>query len=157
MGSGSGMALKALQWIIRCVQFCCAAIILGIFAYFLATLHNHNLHYGTWILAIIGLSALALIYTILALLFLCCLAGHPFTAAIAILLDICFLGSFIYIAYANRHARSSCSGRVLTAFGTGNGPQHVSDNGHGGFTKLPTYRQACRMQKAVLAVAIVGM
>lgn len=157
MGSGSGIALKSLQWINRAIQFCCAAIILGIFAYFLATLNNHGFHIGSWVMAVAGISALAILYTAFALMLLCCLAGHPVTSGLAILLDLAFLGSFIYIAVANRHGAGRCNGRVNTPFGTGNAPSHVSDNGHGGFTKLPTFRQACQMETACLAVAIVGM
>lgn len=157
MGASAGIALKFLQWFIRGVQFCCSAIVLGIFAYFLATLHNHGLHIKTWIRAVTGISGIGVIYTFLGLLLLCCLAGHPFTSFIAIVLDVCFIGAFIYVAVANRGGAGSCRGHVNTAFGSGDSATKVHDNGHGGFTSLPTLHQACKLQTATLAVSIVAV
>jgi len=91
------------------------------------------------------------------LLLLCCVAGHPFTSFIAIALDICFVGAFVYVAVANRQGASSCRGHVNTAFGSGSADSDVHDPSNSGWTALPSLREACRMQTACLAVAIVGI
>ncbi|KAK6833958.1 hypothetical protein PG995_013692 [Apiospora arundinis] len=156
MGAKSGIALKSLQWFIRGIQFCCTALILALFSYFLAALHNHNLPIPTWVRAVEGISGVGVLYTLAGLLLLCCLAGHPVTSSIAILLDVAFLGAFIYVAVANRGGASNCSGSPNTVFGqgaSGNYPNSQQD----GFTKLPTFGTACRMQTACLAVAIVAI
>jgi hypothetical protein len=156
-GNRTGVALKFLQWFIRGVQFCCAAVILAIFSYFLATLSNHNLPIATWIRAVEGISGAAVLYTLIGLLLLCCLAGHAFASFIAIFLDICFVGAFVYLAVANRQGASSCRGHVDTPFGSGNANSNVYDPNNSGWTALPSLREACRMQTACLAVAIVGI
>lgn len=155
MGARSGTALKFLQWFFRGIQFCCSAIILGIFSYFLATLHNHNLHIPTSVRAVEGISGAAVLYTIIALLLLCCLAGLMFTSLIAVVLDVAFIGAFIYLAVANRHGASSCRGYLDTPFGRGQDSSKA--NGNDGFTKLPSFHTACRLQTACLAVAIIAI
>ncbi|KAI1375161.1 hypothetical protein F4677DRAFT_446665 [Hypoxylon crocopeplum] len=150
MGAKSGFALKLLQWFFRGVEFCCCALVLALFSYFLAVLSNRGLPIPTWTRAVEGISGIGVIYTILGLLLLCCLAGHPFTSFIAIVLDLCFVGSFIYVASSNRGGASSCTGVVDTPFGTGS----ASDLINGG---TPTYRQACQMETACLAVSIVAV
>jgi len=158
MGTKSGLALKFVQWFIRGIEFCCAAIILALFSYFLAAMANHNIFIPNWIRAVEGISGAAVLYTLVGLLLLCCVAGHPFTSFIAIVLDICFIAGFIYIAVTNgRTGTGSCKGHVDTVFGSGNAESNVPDNNTNGFTALPSLRQACNMQKAVLAVSIVGI
>jgi hypothetical protein len=156
MGAKSGIALKSLQWFIRGIQFCCAALILSLFSYFLAALSNHNLPIPTWARAVEGISGAGVLYTLAGLLLLCCLAGHPVTSFIAILLDVAFIGAFIYVAIANRGGASACNNSPNTIFGSGpsgNYPNSQKD----GFTKLPTFGTACRMETACLAVAIVAI
>ncbi len=157
MGAARGIALRGTQFFLRSIQFCCAAIVLALFSYFLATLSNHNLHTSTWVRAVEGISGIAVVYTILALLALCCLSGRSFPSFITMLLDVAFIGGFIYIAWANRGGASSCNGVVDTPYGTGNADTNVVDNGNGGFTMLPSLRNACKMQTASLAVSIVAM
>ncbi|KAI0021932.1 hypothetical protein F4780DRAFT_778205 [Xylariomycetidae sp. FL0641] len=151
MGAKSGFALKLLQWFIRGIQFCCAALILALFSYFLAVAADHHTRIPTWLRAVEGISGAAVLYTIIGLLLLCCLAGHPVTSFIAILLDIAFVGAFIYVATANRGGASSCRGNnITTPFGTGRDVDHF----HDGF---PTNRTLCQMESACLAVAIVAI
>ncbi|KAI0119432.1 hypothetical protein F4814DRAFT_411861 [Daldinia grandis] len=150
MGAKAGLALKVVQWFIRGVQFCCSALILALFSYFLAVLANRNLPIPTWTRAVEGISGIGVLYTILGLLLLCCLAGHPFTSFVAIVLDICFIGSYIYVASATREGASSCTGTVDTLFGTGRA-EDLINNQH------PTYRQVCQMETACLAVSIVAV
>lgn len=148
-------ALKVLQWFNRCVQFCCAVIVLALFSYFLAAMTNHDIYIENWIRAVEGISGAAVLYTVLCLLLLCCVAGHPFSSSLAIFLDICFIGGFIFIAASNR--MGSCRAHVDTVFGSGNADTNVLDGGNGGFTALPSLMQACQMQTAVLAVSVVAM
>ena len=157
MGASSGFALKFLQWFLRGVQFCCAALVLAVYSYFLATLRNHNLPIGTWVRAVEGIAGVGVLYTAVGLLLLCCLAGHPFTSFIAIVLDVCFIGAFIYVAVQNRGGASSCQGKVTTPYGTGDANTDVSDSGDGGFTVLPNQHQACQLETACLAVSVVAM
>jgi hypothetical protein len=157
MGAGSGVALKGLQWFLRGIQFCCAGLILAIYSYFLATLHNHGLEIATWIRAVEGISGFATLYTLSALLLLCCVAGYPLTSFLAIVFDVAFIASFIYVASVNRGGASSCTGPVDTPFGSGDADSNVVDNGKGGFTTLPSFRQACQLETACLAVSIMAM
>ncbi|KAI1215069.1 uncharacterized protein F4807DRAFT_405781 [Annulohypoxylon truncatum] len=150
MGAKAGFALKLLQWFIRGIQFCCSALILALFSYFLATLSSRHLTIPTWTRAVEGISGIGVLYTILGLLLLCCLAGHPFTSFIAIVLDICFIGAYIYVASSVRAGASSCTGTVDTVYGSGQAEDLIND-------KHPTYRQACQMETACLAVSIVAI
>jgi hypothetical protein len=155
MGARSGLALKGVQWFLRGVEFCCAALILGVYSYFLATLHNHDLRIDNDIRAVEGISGAAVLYTLVGLLLLCCCAGITFASIIAIILDLAFAGAFIYVAVANRNGASSCRGYLDSPFG--NGAAEDTANGSDGFTNLPSYRTACRLQSACLAVAIIAM
>lgn len=157
MGAGSGIALKGLQWFLRGVQFCCAAIVLAIFSYFLATLHNHGLGIPAWVRSVEGISGVATLYTLVALLFLWCLGGHPAWSVTTMVLDVAFASSFIYVASANRGGAGSCNGIVDTPFGRAEADTNVVDDGHGGFTVLPSFRAACRLETACMSVSIIAM
>lgn len=155
MGASSGLALKFVQWFIRGIQFCCAALVLGVYSYFLATLRNHNLPIANSVRAVEGISGAAVLYTLIGLLLLCCVAGFAFTSFIAIILDVCFIGGFIYVAVANKNGAGSCNGNLDTPFGTGQSAAQVE--GSSGFTALPSFHTACRLQTACFAVAIVAV
>ncbi|KAI0473939.1 hypothetical protein GGR56DRAFT_676386 [Xylariaceae sp. FL0804] len=158
MGRKTGIGYRALQFFLRFVQFCCAVTILGIFSYFLSVLHNHRLYISPWERAVEALSGLAVIWTFLAMLFLCCLPGHPIVAIITTILDVCFFGAFIYIAVKNRGSgRGSCYSRIVRDTILGSGPANQKPIARGGFTSLPTYRDACQLQKAVYALAIIAL
>ncbi|KAL7903562.1 hypothetical protein HDV63DRAFT_400401 [Trichoderma sp. SZMC 28014] len=155
MGARTGFGLKFLQWFFRGIQFCCSAIVLAIYSYFLATLHNHDLPIATSLRAVEGISGAGTLYTLLALLMLCCLAGHTLTAVIAVVLDIAFIGAYVYVAIANKNGASSCTGVLDTPFGKGQSSSTVE--GDKGFTKLPSFHTACKLQSASLAVAIIAI
>lgn len=154
---GGGVALRFLQWFLRGVEFCCSIIILGIFAFFLAKLSTENLNIATYIKAVEGISGAGALYTIIGLALLCCLAGFVFFSIIAIILDFCFTGAFIYLAYATRHGRS-CTGFVQTPLGNGNAATNTrtSGVGSGQTADLPSLHTSCRLNTACFAVAIVG-
>ncbi|KAE8443381.1 hypothetical protein EG329_001940 [Mollisiaceae sp. DMI_Dod_QoI] len=158
MAFGGGLALKSVSWFLRIIEFCCAAIILGIFSYFLSTLHNHDLHIATYIRAVEGISGAAVVYTILGLLLVCFLGGIAFFSVIGMIIDLCFTGAFIYVAWALRGGAHSCSGNVNTPFGSGNtNTDNNVNNGSGGFTRLPSLHTACQLEKASFSVAIVAL
>ncbi|KAI0540135.1 hypothetical protein GGR58DRAFT_462477 [Xylaria digitata] len=150
MGAKSGLALKALQWFVRGIQFLSCAVALALFSYFLAVASRHNYNIPTWAKAVEGISGIGVLYTLAGLLLLCCVAGHPFASGIAIILDIAFIGAFIYVAQANRGGASSCRGTVNTFFGTHSASDRVASG-------LPTYHQVCQMHSAVLAVSIIAI
>lgn len=155
MGTKAGLGLKFLQWFVRGIQFLCAALILGVYSYFLAALHNHDLKVPTAVRAVEGISGAAVVYSLAGLLLLCCFAGLMFTSLIAIILDVAFIGAFIYVAVANKNGASDCKGYLDTPFGKGQ--EDRTANGSGGFTNLPSFHTACKLQSACLAVAIVAM
>jgi len=153
------LLLKGSSWFLRFVEFCCATIILGIFAYFISALRSHHQHVPTWIRAVTGISGAAMLYTLFALFLVFCLGGIAIFSAMGMLLDLAFLGAFIYLAYATRHGSSSCSGNVNTPLGSGNtntGNQVPFQNTPGG-VHLPSLKTSCRLNKACFAVAIVGL
>jgi len=149
--------LRSVQWFVRGIQFCCASLVFAVYSYVLATLHNHNLGIANWIRAVEGISGAAVVYTAIGLFLLCCLAGFPLTSSMAIVLDLAFLGAFVYVATANRGGAGSCTGTVDTPFGTGDASSDVPDNGNGGFTALPNFGVACRLESACLAVSIIAI
>ncbi|EKD16366.1 hypothetical protein MBM_05660 [Drepanopeziza brunnea f. sp. 'multigermtubi' MB_m1] len=156
MAKFGGLALKSTSMFLRFVEFACAAVVLGIFTYYLVTLHNQSIRIPTNVRAVEGISGAAVLYTILAVLFVCCLGGIAIFGFIAVLLDLAFCGAFIYVAYVNRHATDSCSGVVTTPYGQGLIGGEVTGNSDG-FTELPSFKTACRLQKAAFAVAIIGL
>merc|ERR1712000_55803 len=115
-----GIALKSVSLFFRAIEFGCAAVIIGIFSYYLATLTDHSLPISVHIKAVEGISGAAVLYTLAALVLVCCLGGIAFFSALGMVLDFAFCGAFAYIAWVNRHATDgSCSGFVRTAYGNG--------------------------------------
>jgi hypothetical protein len=156
MGAKAGFGLKFLQWTIRGIQFLCAALILGVYSYFLAALHNHDISSTNQVRAVEGIAGSAVLYTLIALLLLCCVAGFALTSFIAMVLDLAFIGAFIYVAVANRSGAGSCQGYLDTPFGRGRAGE-VAEGNRDGFTRLPSYHTACRLQTACLAVSIIAI
>lgn len=157
MGASSGFALKLVQWFNRGIQFACCGLILALTSYFLAAMSNHSIAIPTHIRAVEGISGIGVLYTATGILLVCCLAGFTLTSFIAIVLDIAFVGAFIFVATVYKDGAKGCSGDdVDTVFGSGNADAKVSSARDGGIA-LPTYGTACRMESANLAVAIVAM
>ncbi|KUI56816.1 hypothetical protein VP1G_04129 [Cytospora mali] len=156
--AGKGLlALKVLQWFNRGVQFGCTALVLALTSYFLATMSDHHIKIPVDLRAVEGISGIGVVYTALGLLLLCCLAGFAFTSFLAIVLDVAFIGAFIYVATVYKSGASTCTGTsVHTVFGTGNASADVSSV-KDGKVPLPTYKTACRMESACLAVSIVAI
>jgi len=156
--SKSSLGLKALQWFLTGIEFCCAAVILAIFCYFLATLHDHHLSISTYVRAVTGISGAAVVFTIAGLIFLCCVGGIAVFALIALILDIGFTGAFIYVAWKTRGGAHSCRGYVNTPFGSGEANTNKQITApDGGVTALPSLHTACELEKACFAVAIIAI
>lgn len=99
-----------------------------------------------------------MLYTLIGLLLLCFLAGLTLFSLFAILMDLAFVGAFIYIAYETRYGARSCSGTVTTVFGTGDANDgNTVPSGNGGTTALPSFKQACQLETACFSVSMVAM
>lgn len=159
MGFG-GAALKIGQTLIYALAFCCSAIILGIYSYFLSVLADRDAPIYTWVKAVEGMSGAAVLYTIFAVILTVCLGGKKFFAFLALVLDILFCGAMVAIAVLTRDGAHSCRGRVATPLGTG---QHTAKQGFGSgngqgdqYTYAVSLGTACTLNKVCFAVAIVG-
>jgi hypothetical protein len=137
----------------------------GIYSYFLAVRADRNQGIPTWQKAVEGISGVAVLYTIAAVVLTCCLGGISFFAITAIILDILFVGGFIAIAVLTRRGAQSCTGIVNTPLGIGNTAMNSEGFGQNGLgtgqgenlTYSVSPRTACRMNTAVFAVSIVGI
>jgi hypothetical protein len=155
MAFGSAV-LRITQTALRVIQLLCAVVSLAIFSYFLAVLSGHKLPVDTWVRAVEGMSGASVLYLLFAVLFTLFLGGITFFAFIAVVLDICFIGCYAAIAWFNRGGAGSCTGNVNTVLGSG------LSNGFGfgsnqSVTYEPNLRQACRLETAVFAVAIINI
>jgi hypothetical protein len=151
MGLG-GATLKLFQTLLYALEFCCAAIILGIYSYFLSVLADRNAPIYTWAKAVEGMSGAAVLYLIFAVLL-------TFFAFIAIVLNLLFCGAFVAIAVLTRDGAHSCKGNVSTPLGNGpaSSKQGFGSNGQGNqITYAASLGTVCRLNTACFAVAIVG-
>jgi hypothetical protein len=149
MGAG-GVILRFFNLGLRVLQFLDAAVILGIFSYYLAVLARNDHHIATWIKAVEGLAGAATLYSLLGIIFTCCLGGVAFFAFLGVVLDICFVGAMVAIAIMTRKGVRSCTGTVDTPLGTGNANNDTFDKGL-------SFGMTCKLEKVVFAVAIIGM
>jgi hypothetical protein len=136
----------------------------GIYSYFLAVQADRDQGIPRWQKAVEGISGVAVLYTIAAVVLTCCLGGISFFAFTAIVLDILFVGGFIAIAVLTRHGASSCTGIVNTPLGIGNANANSEGFGNNGLgtgngenlTYAVSPRNACRMNTAAFAVSIAA-
>ncbi|KAK4507418.1 hypothetical protein PRZ48_001153 [Zasmidium cellare] len=163
MGIVKGGALRLFQTFLYALAFCCAAVILGIYSYFLSVLADRDIAIPTYEKAVEGLSGAAVLYLIFAVVLTCCLGGISVFAFLALVLDVCFVGAMIAIAVLTRHGASSCSGIVNTPLGTGpSNSRSGGFNGDFGFgdndtlTYAVSLHTACRLNTAAFAVSIIG-
>lgn len=149
----------------RILQFCIAAIGLGIFSYFLSVLADRDIHiYARW-LAVEGITGAATLYTLIALVFVLCLGGVTFFGFLALVIDILFVGAYAAVAYYTRHGANSCSGYVRTPLGDGPSNQNDAGYGQNGFgfgngensTYFPNLHTACVLNTVVFATAIINI
>ena len=164
MGAFAGGALRLLATFLYAIEFCCAAIVLGIYSYFLALLKDHNLPIARQGKAVEGISGAAVLYGIFTVLLTCFLGGVSFFAFLAIFFDILFAGAFIALAILTRDGADKCSGVVNTPLGTGDANSKGGGFGQNGFgtsngenvTYIPNYGYICRLNSAAFAVSILG-
>lgn len=160
MGRKTTFGFKLAQWVTRTIEGLCAIVILSITCYFISTQDNRELTIHVWERAVAGITGAALLWFIAQIALLCCLAGFPITSGITMLVDVAFIGAHMYVAWAYRDGASSCQGdNVETPYGTGEDNWKIAEHveGNDGWTRLPTYRVACNMTRASLAVAIITM
>jgi len=154
-----GAFLKLSATLLYALEFCCAAIILGIYSYFLAVLADRNVNIPMWAQAVTGLSGGTVLYTIFAIIFTCCLGGKTFFALLGLIFNVLCCGAMIAVAVLTRDGAHSCSGIVNTPLGTGpsNSRQGFDSNGQGRqWTYAASYGTACNLNTACFAVAIIG-
>ncbi|EMC96494.1 hypothetical protein BAUCODRAFT_70359 [Baudoinia panamericana UAMH 10762] len=163
MGIVKGGALRLLQSGLYAIEFLCAAIILGIYSYFLSVLADRHLPIATWKRAVEGLSGAACLYLIFATILTCCLGGVEVFAFIAMVLDVLFFGAMIAIAILTRSGASKCSGYVTTPLGNGQASSSTggfgnggSDSGENNATYSVILRTACKLNTACFAVALIA-
>lgn len=163
MGFG-GLTLKLFQTFLYALEFCCAAIILGIYSYFLAVQSNRNVGVPQWEKAVEGMSGIGVVYTIFAVILTCCLGGVAFFAFLGIVLDLLLCAAFVALAVLTRSGASSCTGNNVTS-PLGTGPSDSKGGfGSSGFgtgkgqdvTYSVSIGTACRYNTACFAVAIIG-
>ena len=165
MAAVGGAFLRISQTLLRILQLLCGIVALAIYSYFLAVLADHHLPIRNWVRAVEGMSGASVLYLLFAVILTICLGGITFFALIAVILDVCFIGCYVAIAWYNRGGAGHCSGNVNTVLG--NGPANSADPGYGangfGFgsnenvTYAPNLRQACKLETAVFAVAIINI
>jgi hypothetical protein len=164
MGLGGGI-LRFGQTGLRALELLASIVVLAIFSYYLAVLANHKLPIAQWIRAVTGISGAAVLYGFFGVFLTLCLGGIGFFAFIAVVLDICFVGCFVAVAYLTRGGAGSCSGDVHTPLGSGPANSHAPGYGQNGFgfgrgatvTYFPNLRQACRLETACFSVSIVNI
>ncbi|KAJ5256823.1 hypothetical protein N7478_012927 [Penicillium angulare] len=149
MGAAGGVFLRFCGLVLRVLQFLDAAVILGIFSYYLAILSKHDQTIDTWLKAVEGLSGAATLYGLLGLVFVCCLGGVAFFAFIGVVFDVLFTGAMVAIAILTRRGTDTCTGTVNTPIGNGNANDESP-------SKL-TYGMACKLEKVVFAVSVIGV
>lgn len=153
MGFG-GVALRSVATFFYFLEFCCAAIILGIYSYFLSVLADRNEYITKSEKAVEGISGIAVIYTIFAVLLTFCLGGARLAAGVAVILDVLFTGAFIALAVLTRQGAKSCNNIAASPLGVGAAGQKVGFQGQA--TYQASYGLSCRLNKAAFAVSIIG-
>ena len=149
--------LHKLQYVLRGVQLCCTALVLAIYSYFLATLANNSMTTPTYVRAVEGISGVATLYVVLAVLALRFGARMASTllSFVFVAFDFIFVWCFVYVATANRGGAGSCDGDVDTPLGQGDGDDVAEGEGDDAILSLPKLSQACQLLSACLAVSIV--
>ncbi|KAK4548064.1 hypothetical protein LTR36_010784 [Oleoguttula mirabilis] len=166
MGLFKGGALRLFQTALYAVLFLCAAIILGIYSYFLSVLADRNDPIAKWTRAVEGISGAATLYLIFAVLLTCCFGGVSALAFTAVVLDILFCGTMIAVAIMTRHGASSCKGYVRTPLGNGqassgsggfgNGFGEGGSNSDNNVTYSVHLGTACNLNTAVFALSLIA-
>ncbi|KAF1350437.1 hypothetical protein EJ07DRAFT_139124 [Lizonia empirigonia] len=155
-----GAVLKLIATALYALEFCCAAIVLGIYSYFLAVQADRDVTIPRWQQAVTGLSGGTVLYTIFAIVFTFCLGGKAFFALLGLIFNVLCCGAMIAVAVLTRDGASSCTGNVNTPLGDGpsNSKEGFGSNGQGNqITYSASLGTTCKLNTACFAVAIVGV
>ncbi|KAK4611205.1 uncharacterized protein CLAFUR5_14025 [Fulvia fulva] len=125
MGFFKGGILRLTSTFLYFVAFCCSMLILGATIWFVVSFRGSTRDFG-----IIGISAASAVYSFVAMLLTCCLAGVSFFALMAIVFDTVFMAVMMAVAVLNRAGRVGCPDNASTT---------------------------CRLFVATFAVAIIGV
>lgn len=162
--AGGGAFLRLGLTFLRVVELMASLCVLGVFSYYLVVLKDHNQPIHEWLKAVEGMSGVAVIYTVFGVILTLCLGGVSFFGFLAVVLDICFFGCFIAIAYLTRGGASTCNGYVNTPVGSGSSSSSVSGDssgGNGGVFGNGTFtlnlHRACRLETAAFAVSLLNI
>ena len=111
--------------------------------------------------AVEGISGIAVVYTLFAIVLTCCLGGITVLAFTAIVIDVLLCGGMIAIAILLRHGLGKCNGQArnpvdfispgFNGFGEGS-----SSGGKHNITYAAKYTTTCGLNKAAFAVAVIG-
>jgi hypothetical protein len=102
---------------------------------------------------VVGLSGAAAIYSLIAVVLTCCLAGIAIFSILGLLFDLLFVGASIVIAYYSRQGAYSCNGYVITPLGSG--PVRLDGTGRNSIVRAVGYKEACVLNKVVFALSII--
>lgn len=145
------------------LAFCCAAIVLGFYSYFLAVLSDRDRPIPTWEKAVEGISGAGVFYTLVACVLTPCFGGVSFLAFLCMVLDVAFCGAFIALAVLTRDGLGACTGTIDTPLGKGNaetgegyGSKGFGVNNGENATYQARFGTACMFNKACCAVSIIG-
>ncbi len=122
---------------------------MSVFAYFIDKLRRSGSPQASRWQAVLAISTIATIYTLFSIIFTLFLGGNALFGNLAILLDIIFIGMFMYVAYATRDGSKGCKGYVYTPLGAGDANNHV------GLNVDSSNGEACRLNTLVFALAIL--
>jgi hypothetical protein len=160
-----GSVLRFGQTGLRAIELLASILVLGIFSYYLAVLSDHNLPIRQWIRAVEGISGAAVLYLLFAVFLTLCLGSVRFFAFLAVVLDICFMGCYVAVAYLTRGGAGSCTGIVHTPLGDGQSDSKSPGYGTDGFgfgsgktvTYFPNLHRACKLETAVFSISILNI
>ncbi|CZT16066.1 uncharacterized protein RCC_01906 [Ramularia collo-cygni] len=153
MGLIKGGFLRLSQTFLYVLAFLCSALIIGIYSYFLAVLADRDVSIPTYAKAVEGIAGVATLFTLFAVVLTCCLGGITFFGLLAVLLNILVMGGFIAIAVLTRSAVHSCTANNIR---TGPLGRAADSSFNSNVTYAVSPRTACRLNKAVFIVSIIG-
>jgi len=145
-----GAGLRAVATLFYMLDLLISAAILGIYSYYIATLHRHNQPIDTKWRAVEGLAGSATLYSIFAVLLTCFLGGMSFFAFLGMSFDIIFCGAMIAIAVLVRQGAHTCNNNNYITSPLGSGT--LSGNTTTGLS----LEIACKLDLAVLVLACAG-
>ncbi|KAH7318632.1 hypothetical protein B0I35DRAFT_512216 [Stachybotrys elegans] len=130
---GVGRGLTFLQLFLRLLQNLSALVVLSITAYALATSDRNGDYTDGRHYSVVGIAAVAFVYSVLAAYVLRYLSLRNVTSFLTVMFDLAFVGAFIFVAVVHRYGSTNCDAGNL---------------------RRPNTRVSCQLQKAVLATSI---